>query len=247
MQKTQLFAAVADFYDYSMRTNCDYSGWANYIVNQIKSTAPNAKSGLDVACGTGYFTRALKNAGYAVTGIDLSPEMLTSAQRITAKQNLFIPYMVGDMTNLKVHKKVDFITVVNDGINCIPTDKLQKVFKSFYSCLNKGGVLHFDVSSEYKLTKIIANNTFCEDDDDYSYIWFNTPYLDRVVMEMSVFLRNGDKYEKKESILTEYIHTIESLKNSLETCGFNLLQIKGELGEQLNELSHRINITAVKN
>ena len=31
MEKTQLFASVAEFYDYSMRNNCAYEGWANYV------------------------------------------------------------------------------------------------------------------------------------------------------------------------------------------------------------------------
>ena len=91
--------------------------------------------------------------------------------------------------------------------------------------IKKGGILHFDVSSEYKLKNVISNNTFCEDDDDYSYIWFNTPYDDRVVMEMSVFLREKDIYIKRESVLTEYIHTRQSLESALINSGFTLVRL----------------------
>lgn len=245
MKKTQLFASVAEFYDYSMRNNCDYSGWADYVINIIKQHAPMAKTGLDVACGSGYFTRALKRAGYNVSGTDISPEMLTSAQKITANEGMFIPYFVGDMTNLKTPSKVDFITLINDAINCLPDDKLEKAFNSLGKALKSGGIIHFDVSSEYKLKKVIADNTFCEDDDDYSYIWFNKPYEDKVVMEMSVFLREKDKYIKRESVLTEYIHTKDRLIEALENCKFSIISIDGDMGEY-SDICHRINITAKK-
>ena len=246
MKDTPLFDSVAEFYDYSMRNNCDYEGWAHYVVNKIKGFLPTAKNGIDMACGSGYFTRAFKKAGFAVTGMDISAEMLTSAQTITTKEKMFIPYILGDMTSFKAQGKVDFITIINDGINCLPPEKLQKAFKCMASALKKGGILHFDVSSEYKLKSVIANNTFCEDDDDYSYIWFNTPYEDRVVMEMSIFLKRGDSYIKRESSLIEYVHTLDLLKIALENAGFTILEVNGDMGE-LTESSNRLNITAKRN
>jgi SAM-dependent methyltransferase len=245
MKKTQLFASVAEFYDYSMVNNCDYEGWANYVIGKLKKYLNGAASGMDVACGSGYFTRALKRCGYNVFGMDIAPEMLTSAQKITAKEGLFISYMVGDMTNFKYNSKLDFITAINDAINCLPPDKVVKTFKNFSSLLKKGGVLHFDISSEYKLRNVIADNTFCEDDDAYSYIWFNKPYEDRVVMEMSVFLKENDKYVKRESQLTEYIHTREFLEQALIQAGFKVLEVDGDMGEYTKS-SHRINFTAIK-
>ena len=245
MKKTQLFASVAEFYDYSMVNNCDYDGWANYVTGKLKKHLKGVGSGMDVACGSGFFTRAIKRCGYNVFGMDIAPEMLTSAQKITAKEGLFISYMVGDMTCFKYNSKLDFITAINDAINCLPPDKIVKTFKNFASLLKKGGVLHFDVSSEYKLKNVIADNTFCEDDEDYSYIWFNKPYDDRVVMEMSVFLRENDKYIKRESQLTEYIHTREFLEQALIEAGFNVLEVDGDMGEY-SAMSHRINFTAIK-
>lgn len=247
MSKTQLFGAIAEFYEYSMRENCDYAGWADYVTGIVKQSVKGGAKGIDFACGSGYFTRALKRSGYSVTGVDISPEMLTSAQKITAKENLFVPYIKGDMTNFKPFEKADFITVINDGINCIEPDKLDKTFKNFSHIINKGGILHFDVSSVYKLKNIIGNNTFCEDDDDYSYIWFNELFQEKVVMDMSVFLKGEDgRFIKRESTLTEFLYDIKTLKNALENNNFEVFNISGDMGGQLNEKSERINITAVK-
>ena len=133
MKQTQLFGSIAEFYEYSMKSNCDYSAWANYITQKIKNTCNSAKIGLDVACGSGYFTRALKKAGYSVTGIDIQPEMLTQANKECAKEKLVIPFTLGDMTNLRTFNKVDFITIINDGINCLSHAKLKKAFQSMQS------------------------------------------------------------------------------------------------------------------
>ena len=64
-------------------------------------------------------------------------------------------------------------------------------------------------------------------------------------MEMSVFLRENDKYIKRESQLTEYIHTREFLEQALIEAGFNVLEVDGDMGEY-TAMSHRINFTAIK-
>ena len=126
MQKMQLFSAIADFYEYSMKLNCDYAKWADYVADKLRSLAGKTGKGIDAACGSGYFTRALKRAGYNVCGVDCSAEMLTAAMRECAKDGLLIDFRKEDMSNLKSFEKVDFITVINDGINCIPPEKIEK-------------------------------------------------------------------------------------------------------------------------
>jgi len=246
MQKMQLFAAIADFYEYSMKLNCDYRQWAEYVIGVIGKYVGGTGSGIDAACGSGYFTRALKRAGYRVCGVDLSEEMLTAAARECGKERLSVQFRRADMTGLKSFEKVDFITVINDGMNCIPQDKFEKTLKSFNSCLKKGGLLHFDLSSEYKLKNVLGNETFCEDDDDYSYIWFNELYADRVEMDMSVFLRRGELYAKEECSLTEYIYSRERVENALDECGFEIKEICGQSGAPFSETGERICFTCIK-
>lgn len=246
MQKQMLFSAIADFYEYSLTHNCEYEKWARFVVDDVKKHVGNTGKGIDVACGTGYFTRALKRAGYNLVGVDNSDEMLSFAIRETAKERLAIDYRKSDMTVLKSFEKADFITVINDGINYIPHDKLNKTFKAFNACLKKGGLLHFDVSSEFKLKTIVGNQTFCEDEDDYSYIWFNDLHENKVDMSLSVFLKKGDAYIKRECDSTEYIYSLNFIENALSECGFDLVSVKGAFGEDLKNDSDRICFSALK-
>lgn len=246
MQTFQLFSVISEFYEYSMKNNCDYYyKWAQYILDKLERYS-EGKTGIDAACGSGFFTRAIKKAGYNVTGVDISEEMLNSAVAECRKDGLSISFLKGDIAALHSFEKNDFITIINDGINYLSPHKLNSAFKCFNKCLKKGGVLHFDISSPYKLTKLIGNETFCEDEEDYSYIWFNRLLQDRVEMDLSVFIKDHDCYLKKECYSVEYIHTTEKLIELLTANEFNVVSVDGNLGEILTEQSDRINITAIK-
>jgi SAM-dependent methyltransferase len=51
---------------------------------------------LDVACGTGAIAERAASAGADVTGLDLSPVLIETAQERAAEQGLEIEYVVGD-------------------------------------------------------------------------------------------------------------------------------------------------------
>ena len=67
----------------------------------ISSLAPAAGDRwLDVACGTGAIAERAAAAGADVTGLDLAPALIETAQERAAEQGLDIEYMVGDAENL---------------------------------------------------------------------------------------------------------------------------------------------------
>lgn len=74
------------------------------------------RSALDVACGTGFYARALQRVGAApVVGIDLSPEMIRVAQDIEAAERKSRPgepgieYHVGDASQLATLGAFDLV------------------------------------------------------------------------------------------------------------------------------------------
>ena len=241
--KENVFSVVSEFYQQSMALSCDYDKWANFITESVKKYSRGVV-GYDMGCGSGQITRALKRAGFAVTGVDISPEMLAAAQAENAKQKIFVPYIAGDILKFKPNVKADFITAVNDAFNCISGDKLEKAFEKMHGALKKGGFLLFDVSSAYKLKHVIANNVFFEDDDDHTYVWTNSLEKDFVKMEMCVFLRRGELYERKDAELTEYIHERDFIISALEKEGFEVLSVCGDMGEKEHDKSLRLNFFA---
>ena len=122
-----------------------YKKWADWVVKLLEENSPG-QLGYDLACGSGYFTRAEKKAGYDVIGVDICPEMLVEAKRLASKEKLNITFLRQDMTCLKSFNKVDFITIINDGVNYLSPERLKKAFDAVNKQLKKGGVFIFDFS-----------------------------------------------------------------------------------------------------
>ena len=240
----EAYVALSKVYEFLMDDE-GYSAWAEHVVSLLKKHA-KGKVGIDAACGSGYFTRAQKAAGFDVTGVDLSEEMLTEAVALAQKHNMNIRFLRQDMTCLKSFKKVDFITVVNDGVNYLSPERLQKAFSSFYRQLAAGGVLIFDFSTEYKLKNVVGDNMFGEDCEDVSYLWFNKLESDRIIMDLSVFTKEGELYRKQEERHVQYIHRTEFVLAALEKAGFCSVTAQAFMGGKIAPDTQRIEIIAKK-
>lgn len=70
------------------------------LINKVEGL-----SVLDLACGSGYFTRRLKQKGATkVVGIDISKEQIKIARDIEKERPLGIKYVVGDVKKLDIKK-----------------------------------------------------------------------------------------------------------------------------------------------
>lgn len=238
------YQALAEVYE-KLINDCDYEKWSQYLLKNVKKYS-NGNKGMDLACGSGKITRFLSANGYAMTGADISEEMLAQAKMLSDEKKLAIRYFKSDLNNLRLTEKYDFVTAINDAFNYVKGENLLKVFKSINKILYPQGLFLFDISSEYKLKEVIGNNMFGEDYPDVSYLWFNELKESGVEMDLSFFIKRGDLYEKKEEKHFQYIHKTEYVADCLKNAGFSVLSID-EFGNELNEKSLRINFTAVKN
>jgi 2-polyprenyl-3-methyl-5-hydroxy-6-metoxy-1,4-benzoquinol methylase len=69
------------------------------------------KTVLDLACGEGFFTRFLKQAGASrVVGVDISQGMIQLAREEENRRPLGIEYLVHDVTTLHLQEKFDVVT-----------------------------------------------------------------------------------------------------------------------------------------
>lgn len=237
------YSTLGNWFEY-LNKDCDYASWSQYLIKRLAEFNAGP-SGADIGCGNGYFTRALYKAGYDVRGIDISPQMLNVAKRRAAEEGVPCEFLLGDITKLKLTGKVHFAVAVNDCLNYVPPSKLKSAFAKVYSCLSRGGLFHFDISSEYKIRHILADNMFGEDGDDISYMWFNTPEEDGVTMELTFFVRGSDgRYDRYEEIHRQYAHSEEAVISALKEVGFARVFTEGHLGS--DDKSQRINFTALK-
>ncbi|MBE5746572.1 MAG: class I SAM-dependent methyltransferase [Clostridiales bacterium] len=229
MERKAAYANLAKWFEY-LNDDCGYENWSQYLLSKLR--AYPLKTGLDVGCGGGWFTRAFHRAGYTMTGLDVSAEMLDFAQEQAIKEGARGEYLLGDITKFRSPKKFDFITAINDCINYIPTAKLSVAFKNIKNALQKGGVLLFDVSSPRKFHNKIANTVSVDDREDVTYLSFNRAETDGVTMDVTLFVKRQDGgYDRLDETHRQYLHTEEELTTVLQENGFTLLEVTGHLGE----------------
>lgn len=204
------YSILAKYYDRLMG-DFDYDAYVGFVKDKLSG------EGVDLACGSGEITVRLAKAGCRMTGIDLSSEMLNVAREKARRAGLDVKWVCQDMQELELNHKVDFVTAVCDGFNYIPPDKLGALLKKIRGNLKSGGVLIFDVSSEYKLKNVLGNNLFCEDYDDVTYIWQNKLRRNCVDMDVDFFERTENGlYRRVEETHRQYIHTKDFLESLLK-------------------------------
>lgn len=229
MERKAAYANLANWFEY-LNDDCDYENWSQYLITKLEGFS--LKTGLDVGCGGGWFTRAFKKHGYEATGMDISPEMLDYAQEQALKTGVRGEYILGDITSKKPPKRFDFVTAINDCVNYIPKTKLDAAFKNINGALPKGGVFLFDISSKRKFEQKIANTVCADDREDITYLSFNRVNGDEVTMEVTLFVKRADgAFERKDETHLQYIYTEEEIVAALQRNGFKPLCVEGHLGE----------------
>ena len=96
-------------------------------------------------------------------------------------------------------------------------------FAAAYNALKPKGMLLFDISSKFKLEKVLDCNTFAEDDGERAYIWKNCydPESRLISMELSFYERQGDMYRRFEEKHIQRAHGEDELISAMEKAGFD--------------------------
>jgi len=125
-------------------------GWGETRAFQkILRSVPANGSVLDVACGTGRYSKLLLDHGYTVTGIDISEHMLYYAREITKDYSNLRGFQVGDAANLP------FDNNQFDGISCIrlyqriPAEHRQIMLREVKRVARHWAILFFGMSSTW--------------------------------------------------------------------------------------------------
>ncbi|WP_135229775.1 class I SAM-dependent DNA methyltransferase [Deinococcus fonticola] len=137
------FTALAAVYD-AIMADVEYDAWADFVLTYARDAEVNVQSALDLACGTGGFTRELQHAGLTVTGLDGSPDMLKEARRRLPD----VAFVEGDLRSFTLNGSFDLITCVFDSLNnLLSREDLGAAFRQMHAHLNPGGLLACDLNT----------------------------------------------------------------------------------------------------
>ena len=241
------YSHLSSVYD-TLMADIPYDQWIQYIIETLESNGINpGASVLDAGCGTGRIAIGLSRAGYRVTGLDISEEMLRMAEENARRSGAQIPFICQPITEVKLHQEVDVVTAVCDVVNYIADTELEAFFQSVSDQLNSGGMLIFDMSSPEKLKKTIGDNIFFEDMDDVTYIWTNELIENRIDMDIIMFISDAGRYIRKDEQHTQYIHEMLLIRQMLIKNSFRDIKMVDEYhNKEIEEHTQRITIIAFK-
>lgn len=233
------YSVLAKYYDKFSLQDCDYIGWSQYLL-QI-AFSHNVKSVAELACGTGKMTKLLAESGLDVTAVDVSCEMLSEAVSVCSAT-----FVRQDMRKLKLLRPADMAVCVNDGVNYLKPAELPAFFKTVADNLKSGAPFVFDVSSEYKLTKVIGNNVFYDDYDEATLLWTNKLGANSVQMDITLFEKQGDIYKRADERHVQYVHRRSDTEQALLGAGFSVEEVSSDYGKPLKTDSQRLTFYAIK-
>ena len=95
---------------------------------------------IDLGCGTGILTKALKDKGFDVTGLDASEEMLEKARNNYPE----IKFAYADAVNFVLSEPVDLV-FSNAVLHWIDKSKQLSMMKSVYDALRYNGQFVFEM------------------------------------------------------------------------------------------------------
>lgn len=135
-----VFGVYSRYYNLLYRDK-DYAGEAAYVVGLIQKHLPQAKTILDLGCGTGRHDHLLAQMGFEVTGIDRSTEMLAEA----ASQPSSLTFHQGDLRTVRLSATFDVVISLFHVMSYQTTnEELAAAFATARAHLKPGGLFIFD-------------------------------------------------------------------------------------------------------
>ncbi len=238
------YGGFASVYD-ELMTDVPYARWADLVDSLIarygvskpaKAPENRRRSGtlteeealrqerdlvIDLCCGTGTMSCLLADRGYDVTGIDLSPEMLMTAQEKNAGRKKPVPYLCQDMRALDLYCTAGTFVSVCDSVNCLLTDRdMLRMLRGVNRFLFPGGLFIFDFHTRHMYRDVLGDRLIADCTERAEYIWENaySTRTGRSTAQIVFYVREEDGRYRR---FTEtYVRR-----------GYTLTQIRGLIGQ----------------
>jgi SAM-dependent methyltransferase len=143
-----VFEGYSRYYDLLYRDK-DYPGEARWVANLIRKHSPEAKSVMEIGCGTGAHAAELAKLGFEIFGVDLSEGMLESARARASSLEPPIAgrlnFNVGDARSVRLGKTFDVVTSLFHVTSYQTSNAdIAATFRTVRDHLRNGGVFVFD-------------------------------------------------------------------------------------------------------
>lgn len=193
----------------------------------------NAKSVLDMTCGTGSQVFHLLKLGYHVLGSDFSSGLIEIAKKKAAEKNISAEFICGDMRSLQVGQ-FDAVITIDNAIGHLVKSDFELALNNIKSNLKKNGIYIFDILNLSAMTdeviKSDSNKMTKESKASNGAIIHNSrnSTIDRdagiLTADEIITIQENGNIKKIKNKCSLQIYTIESLNELLLRNGFKVIE-----------------------
>ena len=223
------YTVLAQYYD-QLTTDVQYEAWANYIQKHFDRQKHPVHSIVELACGTGSLAKLLAQRGYAVTAVDISPDMLSVAAEKC--EGLNVLFLCQDMAKLTLLEPADAVVCCLDSVNYVTRPaQLQKAFRRVWQALCPGGIFLFDAKAPQALEGA-DGRTYLDETDDLYCVWRGEYNPKRRICGFGIdlfALQEDGSWDRGGEYHEEFAYTRDELVSYLEQAGFQYIKEYSEL------------------
>ncbi len=162
---------------------------------------------LDLACGTGLYTRYLRTKGAHVQGIDISEGMLKIAREVEEKYPLGIQYIQQDVLSLEKIGHFDLVLAIYLFHYFSTKKQLIKCCKNIFENLNRGG----------RFLTYVLNPGFKNKQGYYDKYGLNVHESD----SLKDGCLSSISFDESDKVIKNYYWSKETLEDALLQAGFH--------------------------
>jgi SAM-dependent methyltransferase len=196
-------------------------GAAPDIVRRLRAAPCHVRRVVDVGCGAGPLTQALVEAGFAVTGVDCSADLLAIAREAVPAAH-FIDASIYDMEI----PPCDAIVALGEPLTYHDQNddadlRISRFFRRAATVLPPGGVLMFDI---IECGQPSLTGQFWSSGDDWAVLadTGEDPPSRALVRNIQTFRRVGELYRRGCEVHRVRLFDSGKLRDELVACGFEV-------------------------
>jgi len=177
---------------------------------------------LDAGCGTGSLALLLASAGYRVSGVDLSPDMIERARSKDPSGQ--VAWRVDDLTTLALPDRFDAVVSVADVFNHLESlDEWEAALGRLRAHLNPGGVLYVDAMTCKGLQNMDVQSVQERGGVTLIIAIVFEPAARRSTLKVVSFAPvspGARTFERARQTITEWGHPVASIMSRFAAAGF---------------------------
>ncbi|MFC6259666.1 class I SAM-dependent DNA methyltransferase [Levilactobacillus fujinensis] len=228
-----IYQSFAELYD-ELFDPAMYDQWLDFVAARV---APTSGSLLDLACGSGRLGVLLAKAGYDVSGLDLSEDMLALAAKHAEEDHVIMPLIAGNMLDLSgLESTFQTVTCFADSF-CYLTDldEVTQAFTQVRDHLNVGGKFLFDVITPHQTDDVYPGYMYNYVDDTRAFVWTSYGIEDEehaAEHDLAFFTLNKEtgEYRKVTELHHERTYPLVDYQAALKEAGLTVNRVSADFG-----------------